>query len=246
MIKFTDVTRDYRLDEETVVTPVNNINLDIKGGEFILIIGRSGSGKTTLLNLAAGLIKPTRGKVFIGGIDLWGMTDEQLASFRNQKIGFSFQFPSLLPSLTAVQNVIVPTLFAAKDKRDGVQKRATDILGMLGLGEKVNVYPKQLSAGEQKRVVIARALINHPGLLLADEPTSDLDAQTEQEIMSLFRSIQASGITIMMVTHSLELIPYATRAFRMENGHLKDVAEKDAQSPAGQLLNYNVRYIYGS
>lgn len=226
MISFINVTKDYRLDEQTTVTPVSDVSLEVKPGEFILIIGRSGSGKTTMLNLAGGLIKPTKGEVLIDNINLWKMDDKKLSSFRSEKIGFMFHFPSLLPSLTVMDNVIVPTIFGPKNGKDGAQKRAKDLLEGLGLAERLVAYPRQLSAGEQRRVVIARSLINGPSLLLADEPTGDLDVQTEQEIMAWFRNIQKSGITIVMVTHSLELIPYASRAFRMENNKLNEVTAR--------------------
>jgi ABC-type lipoprotein export system ATPase subunit len=224
MISFINVTKDYRLDEKSVVTPVKKVSLKVNQGDFILIVGRSGSGKTTLLNLAAGLVKPSSGEVRLGEVDLWGMTDREQSSFRNQKIGFVFQFPSLIPSLTVTENVIVPTFFKAKNSSTDAYGGAKKILQNVGLGERFNSYPRQLSSGEQKRVVIARALMNQPSLLLADEPTSDLDEQTEREIMTLFREIQAVGVTIMMVTHNLDLIPYATRALRMERGDLKDIS----------------------
>lgn len=249
MISFVNVTKDYQLDEQTLVTPVSNVNLEVKQGELILIIGRSGSGKTTLLNLAAGLVHPTSGKVLVDGVDLWGLTDNEVSSFRSRKIGFVFQFPSLLPTLT-VAEMVVPTFFGPKDQKDGALKRARDILEMLGLADRMIARPKQLSGGEQKRVVIARALINRPGLLLADEPTSDLDAQTEQEIMGLFRGIQASGITIVMVTHSLELIPYASRAFRMASGVLSEVsgtrARQSSDSKLGSTDKHDIKFLYGN
>lgn len=223
MISFNDVTKEYYLDEESIVTPVRKVSLEINRGDFILIVGRSGSGKTTLLNLAAGLIKPTSGEVRIGDVNMWEMTDREQASFRARNMGFVFQFPSLIPALNVMENVALPTFFGRKNGTVDIYSRAGRILKNIGLGERLEVYPRQLSAGEQKRVVIARALMNRPELLLADEPTSDLDEQTEQEIMALFREIQATGMTIMMVTHSLELIPQATRALRMENGNLKDI-----------------------
>lgn len=231
MLSFENVTKEYHLDEESVITPVKEVTLKINTGDFILIVGRSGSGKTTLLNLAAGLIKPTSGEILIGDVNIWELSDFKQSDFRNQKIGFVFQFPSLIPSLNVIENVVMPTMFKRKDGKFDAHKQAKKILETVGLGERLNSYPRQLSAGEQKRVVIARALISQPVLLLADEPTSDLDEKTEQEIMALFRGIQSDGVTIMMVTHSLELIPYATKAFQMGNGNLKDVT---ASSAAGR------------
>ena len=219
-IRLQNVTREYQLDGLTTITPVRDITLDISPGEFIIIIGRSGSGKTTLLNLAAGLVKPTSGKVLVDGIEINAMTEDQISALRSQKIGFIFQFPSLLPSLTIGENTIVPTVFGAKQNKREILDRVSLLLKTVGLAERKWVYPKQLSAGEQKRAVIARSLINRPEIILADEPTSDLDEQTEQEIMALLREIHQTGVTFMMVTHSLELIPYATRAFKMEDSSL--------------------------
>jgi putative ABC transport system ATP-binding protein len=219
-IHLSNVTREYDLDDHNTITPVNNINLSIGNGEFILIIGRSGSGKTTLLNLIAGLIKPTRGKVTINNLDPWKLEDKKLSVFRSQTIGYVFQFYSLIPSLTAIENVILPVIFTGLNHKSSSYDRAFSLMDSLGLESKVNSFPRQLSAGEQRRVVIARALVNRPKILLADEPTSDLDMQTEKEIMSMFNNIHSEGMTIVMVTHSMELIPYSTTTFRMENGIL--------------------------
>jgi len=220
MISLRNVTKEYSVGEQIVITPVNNVTLDISPGEFIMIVGRSGSGKSTLLNLAAGLIKPSSGDVLIEGVNLWSMKDKEISLLRSQKIGFVFQFPSLLPSLTILDNVAMPAIFRSPNGREGGYERATELLATMGLSEKAEVYPRQLSAGEQKRAVIARSLMNQPQILLADEPTSDLDEQTEQEVMALLREINRSGVTLLMVTHSLQLLPYASRSFRMDNGSL--------------------------
>jgi ABC-type lipoprotein export system ATPase subunit len=231
-IEFKNVTKKYQLDGLTTITPVRDIILDISSGEFIIIIGRSGSGKTTLLNLAAGLLKPTSGEVLVDDVKISAMTEDQLSLLRSQKIGFIFQFPSLLPSLTIMENVVVPTAFGLKPNKQDICNRANDLLNTVGLAERKGVYPKQLSAEEQKRAVIARSLINRPEVILADEPTSDLDVQTEQEIMALLREIYHSGVTFIMVTHSLELILYATRAFKMENGSLFPLEKNIARMPS--------------
>jgi putative ABC transport system ATP-binding protein len=215
MLIFDNVTRDYKLDMKTTITPVKNVSIRINQGDFIIITGRSGTGKTTLLNLAAGLVKPTSGKVLIEDKDLGVMTDKQLSSMRSRMIGFVFQFPSLLPSLTVMENVCLPAMFAHKKE---IRPRALSLLETVGLADKKNVFPRQLSAGEQKRIVLIRALINEPQLILADEPTSDLDEHTENEIMEIFRKLNAQGTTILVVTHNPQLIPFATRAVRMENG----------------------------
>jgi putative ABC transport system ATP-binding protein len=238
MISLQNVTREYQLDADTVITPVRNVSLNIEKGEFIIIIGRSGSGKTTLLNLTAGLVKPTSGQVKIDGVDLGEMNDKQLSTLRSRTLGFVFQFPSLLPSLTVKENVSLPTIFtAAKEKDRG--DRAAKLIDKLGIAGKYNVFPKQLSAGEQKRVVIARALMNNPQLILADEPTSDLDNRTEGEVMDILRDINSSGVTFLIVTHSLQLIPFASRAFKMENGILTEVSTRNVPD-AGEVFNVPV------
>jgi ABC-type lipoprotein export system ATPase subunit len=222
MISLQNVTKEYILDAENSIMPVKNVSVEVKKGEFIIIVGRSGSGKSTLLNLAAGMVKPTSGQVFFEGKDLKHLPDKELSILRNRKIGFIFQFPSLLPAFTALENVTLPRIIG--NNRSHIPgepvKAASDLLETMGLRDRAGSYPKQLSAGEQKRVVIARALVNNPPVLLADEPTSDLDMETEQAIMKLLKDINGRGVTFLMVTHSLELIPYADRAFHMENGSL--------------------------
>jgi ABC-type lipoprotein export system ATPase subunit len=222
LINLQKVTRRFNLGDN-VIEPVSNVSLEVRRGEFIVIIGRSGSGKTTLLNLIAGLIKPSSGNIYIDGINLQTMNDRELSTLRNQKIGFVFQFPSLLPSLMVIDNVTLPDEFFHQIGNEAVLERALQLLNTVGLGHKIEAYPRQLSAGEQKRAVIARALINRPQVLLADEPTSDLDETTEQEIMSLFLDIRSGGVTVLMVTHNLQLLPFATKAFRMDNGHLTEI-----------------------
>ncbi len=223
MLTFNNVTKEFRLDEENIITPVRNVSLEVKEGEFIVITSRSGTGKTTLLNLAAGMVRPTSGQVMIDNLDLGEMTDRQLSSLRSQKMGFVFQFPSLLPPLTIKDNVSLPSIFANGNGSKAAGERAVQLLDTLGLASKADVYPRQLSAGEQKRVVIARSLINQPRLILADEPTSDLDNRTEKEIMGILRDINSRGVTFLIVTHSLELVAFATRAFEMENGNLNRI-----------------------
>lgn len=228
MLSFNNVTKEFRLDEENTITPVRNVSLEIEEGEFIVITGRSGTGKTTLLNLAAGMVKPTSGQVMIDNLDLGEMTDRQLSSMRSQKIGFVFQFPSLLPPLTIKDNVSLPSIFANGNASKAAGERAIRLLDTLGLASKADVYPRQLSAGEQKRVVIARSLINQPRLILADEPTSDLDNRTEKEVMGILRDINSSGVTFLIVTHSLELVAFATRAFEMDNGNLNRITTEQS------------------
>jgi ABC-type lipoprotein export system ATPase subunit len=227
MLSFDNVTKEFRLDKEIKITPVHGVSIEIERGEFIIIVGRSGTGKTTLLNLAAGLVRPTSGRVMIDNLNLGEMTQKQLSILRNQKIGFIFQFPSLIPALTVKDNVTLPAIFSGRNRGNGVSTRATELLNMLGLTEKMEVYPKHLSAGETKRVVLARSLINKPQLVIADEPTSDLDERTEKEVMNMLKDINSKGVTFLMVTHSLQLMPFANRAFLMENGNLKRITDAD-------------------
>jgi ABC-type lipoprotein export system ATPase subunit len=226
MIKFENVSKEYQLDAQTSITPVKNISLTIADGEFIIIIGRSGSGKTTLLNLTAGLVKPSSGRILMNDLNIGEMTEKQSSEMRSRRLGFVFQFPSLLPCLSVLENVALPAIFNGKHPGETAAQRAVELLKTLGLNSKGEVFPRQLSAGEQKRVVIARSMMNHPSLILADEPTSDLDEQTEQEVMGLMRDINKTGVTFLMVTHSLQLVPYASRAFKMDNGSLSLVQSR--------------------
>ena len=223
MLDFHDVTKTFQLDDVNTITPVKNVTLNINRGEFIIIIGRSGTGKTTLLNLAAGLVKTTSGKITLDDSDLGEMKDKQLSDLRTKRMGFIFQFPSLLSSFTVLENITIPGLFVSKESRKQSNGKAIELLNKLGLSEKINVYPRQLSAGEQKRVVIIRSLINSPDIILADEPTSDLDNKTEFEVMNLLKELNYDGVTFLMVTHSLQLIPVASRAFEMQNGVLNQI-----------------------
>jgi putative ABC transport system ATP-binding protein len=221
MISLKQVTKTYPIEKRNSFTAIKEINFMVRKGEFIVITGRSGSGKTTLLNLIAGLTLPTSGEVLLDQVELWRLPDSEQALLRNQKIGFVFQFPSLMPSLTVFENVLLPSLFWHGKPGRMVQEKAKQLLEEVGLIDKINSFPRQLSAGEQQRVVIARSLINDPELLLADEPTSNLDEQTEHEIMALFLQIhQQRRITILLVTHTTDLIPYGTRSIRMASGEI--------------------------
>ena len=219
MIELRSVTKTYEgAKAAPAVTALENVSLEVEEGEFLVVTGRSGSGKTTLLNVAAGLVRPTSGEVLLDGQDVWGLSDSHQSRLRSQKIGFVFQFPSLLPSLTVLENVALPLSFKGDQDKPEPQ-RPTELLDVVGLADKTGSYPRQLSAGQQQRVVIARALVNRPELLFADEPSSDLDEQTEGEIMALFKQIHGeTGVTIVMVTHSVQLVTYGTRAIEMAAG----------------------------
>jgi ABC-type lipoprotein export system ATPase subunit len=219
MILLSEVTKKYELGKGSSVTAVRGVDLEINQGEFVIIVGRSGSGKTTLLNLAAGLTHPSTGQVFLDGVDLWKLSDKEQSDLRNKKIGFVFQFPSLLPTLTVLENVVLPTIFGSNHSGPETYERARTMLDSVGLSDKVNVYPRQLSAGQQQRVVIARSLMNEPEVLLADEPTSNLDERTEMEIMDLFRDLhERLGLTIVLVTHTRQLVTPEMRSVEMAEG----------------------------
>jgi ABC-type lipoprotein export system ATPase subunit len=220
MISLENVSKIYPTAQGPV-TALLNVSLQVQDQEFLVITGRSGSGKTTLLSLIAGLTQPSAGEVLLDGIPVWNLQDRAQSALRNERIGFVFQFPSLLPTLTALENVMLPAMFGARpdDRRD--RARAALLLEQVGLGGRPRAYPRQLSGGQQQRVVIARALMNRPQVLLADEPTSDLDEATEHEIMALFRQIHAqTGVTILLVTHSAELARYGGRSIQMAQGEI--------------------------
>ena len=218
MIKIKNLCKKYRIGSQET-DAVDNVTLEISKGEFIAIVGHSGSGKTTLLSLLGGLTRPDSGTVEIDDVDLWSISDKKLSALRNRKINFIYQFSSLIPTLTALENVMLPSMFG---KWNGnVESKALDLLRMVGLAELSNNYPSQLSGGQQRRVAIARAFINNPELILADEPTGDLDEETEMEIFNLFNKFNKDqNVTFVMVTHSSELAAKASRLLRMDHGHL--------------------------
>ena len=222
MIRLRGVCKSYEALRMRAVAALADVDLDVDRGEFVVITGRSAAGKTTLLSLVAGLARPTSGLVEMDGTELWSLSDRRRSELRNATMGFVFQFPSLLPSLSVLQNVLLPLSLGPTDATD-TPSRALDLLEMVGLGGKAASSPRQLSAGQQQRVVIARSLINRPRLLLADEPTSNLDEQTETEIMDLLRRIhEGSDLTVLLVTHTRQLVRYGTRHLTMAAGRLSE------------------------
>jgi putative ABC transport system ATP-binding protein len=219
MINVTGVTKSFVCDKSEV-RAVDNVNFNVQPGEFVLILGRSGSGKSTLLGLLAGLLRPTTGTIEINGMNIGDLAENKLSELRAREIGFVFQFSGLIPTITALENVLLPTLFYPGGP--GCRARALELLEKVGVSDRADAFPCTLSSGEMKRVAIARALINSPSLLIADEPTGDLDVETEFEIMELFRQLNREGTTIVMVTHNPDLIPCATRMQRMVKGRLLD------------------------
>lgn len=201
------------------VEAVRNVQLDVAAGEFTAIVGRSGSGKSSLMAMIGGLSRPDAGSIVIDGTDIWSLDDDTLARFRNEAIGYVFQFASLLPTLRAIDNVALPALLRRRADRAGIAERAASLLTSVGLGSHFDAYPSEMSAGEQRRVAIARALINAPRLLLADEPGSDLDEQSEREVMTeLLRANREGGATLLLVTHNLALAAEADRVVQMSDG----------------------------
>ncbi len=220
MLELRGVSKHYQL-RGNLVKAVDNVDLKVKPKDFALIMGRSGSGKTTLLSLMTGLTRPTSGAVSLAGTDIWQLSDRDRAILRNRRIGFILQYPSLIPSLNVLDNVRLSTVF--QKEVENIRMSAVESLKSVELEGKGKAYPSQLSAGERKRVVIARALMQQSEILMADEPTSDLDEETEREIMQLISGINGKGTTVVMVTHSSELAGYGSRRFRMLNGILTEL-----------------------
>jgi ABC-type lipoprotein export system ATPase subunit len=230
IVSLRNISKTYSLSKGRTLTALHEVDLDVQRGDFIVITGRSGSGKTTLLNLAAGLARPTTGTVEHDGGDLWAMSDAEQSRLRNRRMGFVFQFPSLLPQLSTLQNVTLPLEFGDGDA-DGRQGSAEELLELVGLGQRLDSFPRELSAGQQQRVVIARALISSPDLLFADEPSSDLDEDTENEIMSLFARVHRErGVTIVMVTHTRQLVTFGTRHVQITDGRVQEEVAAAASS----------------
>lgn len=218
MLSCRNVRKTYRTGRGPVEA-VRGIDLEVPAGQFAAVIGRSGSGKSSLMGMIGGLSRPTSGHVLIDGTDIWSLGDGALARCRNRVIGYVFQFPSLLPTLRVIDNVAFPALLDRRLKAADIFGRAVELLTDLGLGDRVDAYPSEMSAGEQRRAVIARALINAPLLLLADEPTADLDEQTEREVMAdLIRINREDGTTLLLITHNPTLASEAEQVLRIADG----------------------------
>jgi len=220
MLSCGNVGKTYATERGDIVA-VRGIDLEVPNGQFAAIVGRSGSGKSSLMAMIGGLSRPSRGVVRVEDIDIWALPDDALAQFRNRKIGFVFQFASLLPALRVIDNVALPALLGRRVDAKAAYGRAAALLARLGLTQQLDAYPAEISAGQQRRAVIARALINAPALVIADEPTSDLDEQTEMEIMDQFHELNRDhATTFIMVTHNLRLAERADRVFHIANGGL--------------------------
>ncbi|WP_378183632.1 ABC transporter ATP-binding protein [Aquimarina sp. SS2-1] len=219
VIEIKGIIRNFQLGQETVYV-LKGIDLEIKRGDYIAIMGPSGSGKSTLMNLLGCLDTPTDGTYNLNGNDVSKMTDDELAEIRNKEIGFVFQTFNLLPRTTALDNVALPMVYAGTSKKDRTA-RAEEVLADVGLADRMDHKPNQLSGGQRQRVAVGRALVNKPSIILADEPTGNLDSKTSLEIMQLFDDIHAAGNTVILVTHEEEVAAHAHRVIRLRDGMIE-------------------------
>jgi len=216
VIKLVDISRLYKVGTETIHA-LRSVSLEIRKNEYVALMGSSGSGKSTLMNILGCLDTPSGGTYTLDGTAVSGMTDNELAEVRNKQIGFVFQTFNLLPRNTALENVALPLVYAGISKDERLE-RAKKVLQSVGLGDRVTHRPNELSGGQRQRVAVARALVNHPSIILADEPTGNLDSKTSEEIMALFEDIHALGNTIIVVTHEEDIARHAHRIVRLKDG----------------------------
>jgi putative ABC transport system ATP-binding protein len=219
LIQVEDVHKYYDLGE-TKVHALRGVSVELARGEFVAIMGASGSGKSTFMNLLGCLDKPSSGRYLLDGTDVSRFNKRELAAIRNRKLGFVFQGFNLLSRTTALENVELPTLYARMPKEERT-RRARQALDMVGLGDRVDHFPSQLSGGQQQRVAIARALVNEPSILLADEPTGNLDSRTAVEIMEIFQELNDGGLTIVLVTHEHDIAQFAKRTIVFRDGKIR-------------------------
>ena len=224
IIQLTNIARTYVIGSETIHA-LRSVSLDIHKNEYVALMGPSGSGKSTLMNVLGCLDTPSSGEYILNGTSVARMLDNQLAEVRNKEIGFVFQTFNLLPRSTALENVALPLIYAGVSKADRT-KRATEVLEQVGLGQRMHHKPNELSGGQRQRVAIARALVNKPAIILADEPTGNLDSKTSIEIMGLFEEIHRNGNTIILVTHEEDIAQHAHRIVRLKDG----LIESDRQN----------------
>jgi putative ABC transport system ATP-binding protein len=219
LVKLVDVVKNFPVGDSEV-TVLKGLSLDVKKGEFISIVGPSGNGKSTLLNMVTGIDRPTAGEVIVTGKEIHNMSENQLAAWRGQHVGIVFQFFQMLPSLSILQNVILPMDFANKYAPKERRERAQELLDTVGLADQANKLPSMVSGGQQQRAAIARALANDPDLLVADEPTGNLDTRTANDVFDLFLELVSQGKTLMMVTHDKELARRVPRVVEIIDGKI--------------------------
>ena len=224
LIKITNIKRDFPLGNE-IVYVLKGIDLEINKGEYVALMGPSGSGKSTLMNILGCLDTPTSGTYILNGKHVSEMQDDELAGIRNIEIGFVFQTFNLMPRTTALDNVALPMVYAGHSKSERIE-RATEVLTQVGLDDRMDHKPNQLSGGQRQRVAVARALVNKPSIILADEPTGNLDSKTSVEIMNLFDEIHTNGNTVILVTHEEDIAKHAHRIIRLRDG----VIESDVKN----------------
>ncbi|WP_318345133.1 ABC transporter ATP-binding protein [Flagellimonas baculiformis] len=235
IIKIDDLKREFRMGDE-IVHALKGVSLDIHEGEFVTIMGSSGSGKSTMLNILGCLDSPSSGSYLIDGVPVNSLNRNELATIRNEKIGFIFQAYNLLPRTTAIENVELPLIYNNKISSEERHRRAVAALEMVGLGERLDHTPAQLSGGQQQRVAIARSLVNDPVIILADEATGNLDTRTSYEIMSLFQELNRKGKTIAFVTHEPDIAEFSGRTVVLKDGHIiKDEINTDINDAAREL-----------
>ena len=233
LLELRGLTKEYKRGDR-VFNAVNGVSLSVERGDFISIIGRSGSGKSTLLNMSAGLLKPSAGTVLFNGRDIFSLADVSISLLRNEKIGYVPQGQSLLSNFTVLENVCIPWFLF---KREGEpEERALSLLEKTGIDHLAASYPKQLSGGEMRRVAIARALINNPALLIADEPTGDLDAETTADIMRMLNVIAGEGTAVLIVTHELDTLSYGNKTYSMNSGNLSPYQDDETRFHAGSRV----------
>jgi len=218
LIELQNIFKKYQMGT-TTINALNGLECNIEKGEYVALMGPSGSGKSTLMNVIGCLDSPTSGIYLLNGQDVSGMTDDELANVRNVEIGFVFQSFNLLPRTSALENVALPLVYAGVAKKERLE-RAQAVLEKVGLGDRGDHKPNELSGGQRQRVAIARALINNPSIVLADEPTGNMDSKSSAEIMHLFQAIHDEGNTVVMVTHEEDIAQYAKRTIRMRDGKL--------------------------
>jgi len=224
MIEAINLVKSYRVGGQTL-SAANGVNLAVDKGEMLAVVGHSGSGKTTLLSLLGGLTRPDSGEVLIGKTNIWSLSDNDLSELRNRELGFIYQFSSLIPTLSVQENVCLPSAFGLG--LENLVGRALGLLEQVGLADKAHFYPAQLSGGQQRRVAIARAFINSPSVILADEPTGDLDEETESDIIKFFQQVnRESGTTFVIVTHNKNIAAQSHRQVVMKDGVLGEGTEK--------------------
>ena len=234
VITVEHLTKTYQLGE-IEVHALRGVSVQVNKGEFVAIMGASGSGKSTFMNILGCLDKPTKGNYTLDGLDVGSLSRDQLAQIRNHKIGFVFQGFNLLSRTSAIENVELPLLYGSTPSKTREEK-AVHALGQVGLGDRVHHYPNQLSGGQQQRVAIARALVNDPSIILADEPTGNLDSRTSVEVMDIFQKLNDNGITILLVTHEPDIAEFARRQIIFKDGRVKTDRLNTARKNAADVL----------